>query len=129
MILQLYLDGPFGEGHQDWYRYKVAVLVGGGIGVTPFASILKDIVFRSKTDNVRFPCEKVYFIWVTRTQKQFEWLTDIIREVRFIILILHIFFNRFNQIKYTCMVVCVFTFPVPYIFFSINNEIWILILV
>ena len=24
---------------------------------------------------------KVYFIWVTRTQKQFEWVTDIIREV------------------------------------------------
>lgn len=24
---------------------------------------------------------QVHFIWVTRTQKQFEWLTDIIREV------------------------------------------------
>ena len=24
---------------------------------------------------------KVYFIWVTRTQKQFEWMTEIIREV------------------------------------------------
>ncbi|WAR00874.1 DUOX2-like protein [Mya arenaria] len=77
---KLYLDGPFGEGHQDWYRYRVAVLVGGGIGVTPFASILKDIVFKSRTSVVRFPCEKVYFLWVTRTQKQFEWLTDIIRE-------------------------------------------------
>ena len=78
------MDGPFGEGHQDWYRYKVAVLVGGGIGVTPFASILKDIVFRSKTAAIKFPCEKVYFLWVTRTQKQFEWLTDIIREVKMI---------------------------------------------
>lgn len=24
---------------------------------------------------------QVYFIWVTRTQRQFEWLSDIIREV------------------------------------------------
>lgn len=24
---------------------------------------------------------KVYFIWVTRTQRQFEWVSDIIREV------------------------------------------------
>lgn len=24
---------------------------------------------------------KVYFIWVTRTQRQFEWMSDIIREV------------------------------------------------
>lgn len=26
-------------------------------------------------------CLKVYFIWVTRTQRQFEWVSDIIREV------------------------------------------------
>ena len=55
---QLYLDGPYGEGHQDWYRYDVAVLVGGGIGVTPFASILKDISYKSKT-NAKFACKKV----------------------------------------------------------------------
>jgi len=45
--LQIHLDGPYGEAHQDWYHYDVAVLVGGGIGVTPFASILKDIVFQA----------------------------------------------------------------------------------
>ncbi|OWF54042.1 dual oxidase 2-like isoform X1 [Mizuhopecten yessoensis] len=78
---KLFLDGPYGEGHQDWYRFPVAILVGGGIGVTPFASILKDIVHKSKIDDFRFPCKKVYFLWVTRTQKQFEWMTDIIREV------------------------------------------------
>ncbi|CAH1797386.1 unnamed protein product [Owenia fusiformis] len=77
---KLFLDGPFGEGHQDWYKFDIAVLVGGGIGVTPFASILKDLVEKSRK-NVKFNCKKVYFLWVTRTQKQFEWLTDIIREV------------------------------------------------
>ena len=76
------MDGPFGEGHQDWYRYQVSVLVGGGIGVTPFASILKDIVFRARSAQGRFNCQKVYFLWVTRSQKQFEWFTDILREVR-----------------------------------------------
>ena len=40
--MQLYVDGPFGERHQDWYKYEVSVLIGGGFGVTPFASILKD---------------------------------------------------------------------------------------
>ncbi|OCT87022.1 hypothetical protein XELAEV_18020714mg [Xenopus laevis] len=77
---KLYLDGPFGEGHQEWNKFEVSVLVGGGIGVTPFASILKDLVFKSSV-NSRIHCKKVYFIWVTRTQHQFEWLTDIIREV------------------------------------------------
>lgn len=26
-------------------------------------------------------CSQVYFVWVTRTHRQFEWLSDIIREV------------------------------------------------
>nr|XP_034351294.1 dual oxidase 2 isoform X2 [Arvicanthis niloticus] len=77
---KLYLDGPFGEGHQEWHKFEVSVLVGGGIGVTPFASILKDLVFKSSMGN-QMLCKKIYFIWVTRTQRQFEWLADIIREV------------------------------------------------
>ncbi|XP_067090540.1 dual oxidase 1 [Osmerus mordax] len=75
---KLYLDGPFGEGHQEWTDFEVSVLVGGGIGVTPFASILKDLVSSNKS---KIQCKKVYFIWVTRTQRQFEWVSDIIKEV------------------------------------------------
>ncbi|KAM9351638.1 dual oxidase 2 [Symphorus nematophorus] len=77
---KLYLDGPFGEGHQEWTDFEVSVLVGGGIGVTPFTSILKDLVFKSSIKS-KIQCKKVYFIWVTRTQRQFEWVSDIIREV------------------------------------------------
>ncbi|XP_036004367.1 dual oxidase 1 [Fundulus heteroclitus] len=77
---KLYLDGPFGEGHQEWNNFEVSVLVGGGIGVTPFTSILKDLVFKSSIKS-KILCKKVYFIWVTRTQRQFEWVSDIIREV------------------------------------------------
>ncbi|XP_048338002.1 dual oxidase 2-like [Sphaerodactylus townsendi] len=77
---KLYLDGPFGEGHQEWNKFEVSVLVGGGIGVTPFASILKDLVFKSLVGS-KIPCKKIYFIWVTRTQRQFEWMADIIREL------------------------------------------------
>lgn len=56
--LKLYLDGPFGEGHQEWNDYEVSVLVGGGIGVTPFTSILKDLVFKSSIKS-RIQCKKV----------------------------------------------------------------------
>ncbi|KAK7489239.1 hypothetical protein BaRGS_00019491 [Batillaria attramentaria] len=109
---KLYLDGPFGEGHQDWYRFPVSVLVGGGIGVTPFASILKDLVFKSKL-KIKFPCQKVYFLWVTRTQKSFEWLTDIIREVEANdvrqLVDVHIFITQFQQkfdLRTTMMYIC-----------------------
>ena len=60
MDFQVYLDGPYGEGHQDWYKYEVSVLVGGGIGVTPFASILKDIAYKSQNSaHHKFFCKKV----------------------------------------------------------------------
>lgn len=39
-------DGPFGSASEDVFKFEVAVLVGGGIGCTPFASILKTIWYR-----------------------------------------------------------------------------------
>ena len=37
----LYVDGPYGAPSQDWFLYDAAVLIGAGIGITPFAAILK----------------------------------------------------------------------------------------
>ena len=37
------VDGPFGTASIDIFKYQAAVCVGAGIGVTPFASILKSI--------------------------------------------------------------------------------------
>ncbi|XP_076057532.1 dual oxidase 2-like [Oratosquilla oratoria] len=77
----VYIDGPYGEGHQSWGNYEVAVFVGGGIGVTPFASILKDLIYKTQSPTYVLKTKKIYFLWVTRSQKQFEWLTDILCEV------------------------------------------------
>ena len=35
------VDGPYGALAEDVFNSEVAVLIGAGIGVTPFASILK----------------------------------------------------------------------------------------
>ena len=44
---------------------------------------------------------QVYFLWVTRTQKHFEWLTDIIREVEEKdttgLVTVHIFITQFYE--------------------------------
>ena len=44
--LEIYVDGPFGSPSSNIYRAEHAVLVGTGIGVTPFASILQSISHR-----------------------------------------------------------------------------------
>lgn len=51
----LQIDGPFGSASEDVFQAPVAVLIGAGIGVTPFASILKHIWYRARKDNPSSP--------------------------------------------------------------------------
>ncbi|KAL3836734.1 hypothetical protein ACJMK2_022153 [Sinanodonta woodiana] len=99
---KLYLDGPYGAGQQDWYQYEVSVLVGAGIGVTPYASILKDFVHMATIKSTyKIRCQKLYFIWITGSQRHFEWLLDILREVESIdekgVVSIDIFITQFFQ--------------------------------
>jgi predicted ferric reductase len=41
---KLLIDGPYGSPAQDYKKYDVLLLVGLGIGATPFISILKDLL-------------------------------------------------------------------------------------
>ena len=53
-------QGPFGGGNQDWYKFEVAVMIGAGIGVTPYASILHDLVHSASTHKFSgVACKKV----------------------------------------------------------------------
>ncbi|KAF2289295.1 hypothetical protein GH714_034244 [Hevea brasiliensis] len=40
---KIYIDGPYGAASQDHVKYDVVMLIGLGIGATPFISILKDV--------------------------------------------------------------------------------------
>ena len=53
------VDGPFGTASEDVFDYEVAMLVGAGIGVTPFASILKSIWYKFKDSNPKLRTRKV----------------------------------------------------------------------
>ncbi|CAL1413878.1 unnamed protein product [Linum trigynum] len=46
---KLYLDGPYGAPAQDYKNYDVLLLVGLGIGATPFISILRDLLNNTRT--------------------------------------------------------------------------------
>lgn len=45
-LWQCYVDGPFGTPTRQIFTSEHAVLIGAGIGITPFASILQSIVCR-----------------------------------------------------------------------------------
>ncbi|KAH7038751.1 FAD-binding domain-containing protein [Linnemannia elongata] len=72
------LDGPYGSPSEDAFNYEIAVLVGAGIGVTPFASVLKHIWYSVMQPTKIITLRKVYFFWVCRDRDAFEWFQDLL---------------------------------------------------
>lgn len=77
---QVRIDGPYGAPAEDVFDSEVAVLIGAGIGVTPFASILKHIWYRQKTGNLGV-LRRVEFFWVCRDAPSFGWFQSLLQEV------------------------------------------------
>ena len=92
------LDGPFGSPCQSYLNYSVIVMIGAGIGITPFSSILRDQVYALR-DNICMNCnmmnydkynpytgechslEKLYFHWITGTQSSLGWFANCMNQV------------------------------------------------
>lgn len=74
----VYLDGPYGTPSTHIFESEYVILIAAGIGVTPFASILKSILHRHQTEPEKINLKKVYFYWINREQKAFEWFVDLL---------------------------------------------------
>ncbi|NXJ83045.1 NOX5 oxidase, partial [Trogon melanurus] len=96
-LSQCYIDGPYGTPTRRIFTSEHAVLIGAGIGITPFASILQSIMYRYRRRKQSCPschhswCEdlqdeemtlrKVDFIWINRDQKHFEWFVSLLTKL------------------------------------------------
>jgi len=78
---QLRVDGPYGSSSEDVFGFRTIVCVGAGIGVTPFASILRSIQLQHRLrcsvaggggDAQVDPPPKVHFYWVCRSLEEFN---------------------------------------------------------
>ncbi|ELK05291.1 NADPH oxidase 5 [Pteropus alecto] len=94
---QCYIDGPYGTPTRRIFASEHAVLIGAGIGITPFASILQSIMYRhQKRKHICPNCQhswmegiqdddmklhKVDFIWINRNQKSFEWFVSLLTKL------------------------------------------------
>jgi NAD(P)H-flavin reductase len=93
----LRISGPHGAPAQKVWFFDTIVLVGSGIGVTPFAAILRsaqlraqqrhDILSRSsKVFNERLldrtiPLpRRIHFYWIVRSEEEIAWLYDMFEQ-------------------------------------------------
>jgi len=83
VLPRVMVDGPFGSASEDFLNYETVLLVGAGIGVTPFASILKSIWYRMNNFNNSKPTRlsKVYFTWVIRDFGSAEWFHSLLHAI------------------------------------------------
>ncbi|KAJ7342129.1 hypothetical protein JRQ81_009078 [Phrynocephalus forsythii] len=75
---RLAVDGPFGAAATDAFQYQISLCIAAGIGVTPFASILKSIWHKCCKLDTELRLEKVYFYWICRDPSAFEWFADLL---------------------------------------------------
>ena len=81
ILPRVFVDGPFGSASEDVFKYEIAVLCGAGIGVTPFASILKSIWYRMNYPQQKTRLRKVYFFWICRDFASFEWFRSLLMAI------------------------------------------------
>uniref|UniRef100_A0A8C5CP21 NADPH oxidase 5 n=1 Tax=Gadus morhua TaxID=8049 RepID=A0A8C5CP21_GADMO len=93
--IKCYVDGPYGTPTRQIFASEHAVLIGAGIGITPFASILQSIMYRRRKQNCPncsyswceniidsdMKLRKVDFIWINRDQKSFEWFVSLLTKL------------------------------------------------
>ncbi|EXJ92673.1 NADPH oxidase [Capronia epimyces CBS 606.96] len=72
------VDGPYGAPAEDVFDNEIAVLIGTGIGVTPWASVLKHIYNIRAGPNPPRRLKRVEFLWVTRSIESFEWFQTLL---------------------------------------------------
>jgi hypothetical protein len=91
---RVYIDGPYGAPAQNYKKYDILLLIGLGIGATPFISILKDMLNNLKSNEEMESTHgseigsfknngpgRAYFYWVTREQGSFEWFKGVMNDV------------------------------------------------
>ena len=78
IIPQLRIDGPYGAPAEDVFDNEIAVLIGTGIGVTPWASVLKNIYNIRAQKGTPKRLRRVEFIWICKDPSSFEWFQSLL---------------------------------------------------
>ena len=76
------IDGAYGSPSAHIFESRYAVLIGAGIGVTPFASVLESLVLRANAQSeLPSRLQKVHFFWLNRDQYSFEWFDALLAQL------------------------------------------------
>jgi NADPH oxidase 2 len=77
------IDGPYGSASEEVFEYRSLMMVGAGIGVTPFSSIMRSMSLRRKQQKAiggrGQPMPRTHFYWLCRSRFEFDAFKDLMR--------------------------------------------------
>lgn len=76
-------DGPYGYLDFNYRRYGVLMLVGGGIGITPIISILRDIYDHNRSEKPHC-MQHIHAVWVMPYMEEADLFLGVLEEMQLI---------------------------------------------
>lgn len=77
--IRLRIDGPYGVGRFNWAKTKLAILVAGGVGITPGLSIASYIIQNGARE--QGGTQSIHLLWVIKDLSHVAWFEDELREL------------------------------------------------
>ena len=75
--LPLRISGPYAADPLPYLSYSRTIIISSGIGITPFAAVLTDLIHHLRVGNP-LPLKSLSFIWVCRSLDSFKWFTTVL---------------------------------------------------
>ncbi|KAL2649564.1 hypothetical protein R1flu_017692 [Riccia fluitans] len=76
LALTARVEGPYGHESSYFLDYEALLLVAGGIGVSPFVALIRDLLYRYKNNEPGLPHD-VTLVWAVKSHKELRVLDSL----------------------------------------------------
>jgi Ca2+-binding EF-hand superfamily protein len=79
--LKIRIDGPFGSSSDRILQSENLIIIAEDKGVAKFASVLQDIYYRAKTNQIHSKIKTLNFVWLCSKGNYFVWFKKMLQEL------------------------------------------------
>ncbi len=74
--LKFLIDGPFPSPLESIFQHKIVICVAGGVGITPFVSVLNELLHKLRKEPSR-----IHLTWIVTHLEQILWFSSVFEQL------------------------------------------------